>query len=266
MHSNKAMWALVRLTCQSIIKIHPSIVPNSGRQHFETFSVAPSKSFSFCLQWWEMNIDGQCFHSECVVPISWQWVSDSQIMSCGEQASARLAVKDSTPHPEMFRGLITFLGSWMQADVGHVTASVPLEMSCNHHTPGREWMRRVLTWDRPHCCSPANRYSKAFQNHTAKSEPTVNTPQTLWLSFGPSGLRFFFSFLLGNGCVKVWRVNFDPIKGAEWGFLMFWLPARLGSARLGYCWYLVLCQESVDPGRLAGTQVDLPRQVNENNY
>lgn len=131
----------------------------------------------------------------------------------------------------------------MQADVHHVTPSVRLEMSLNHQTPNtrecRAWVNEAcLTWDRLHCCSPgkqlqhrspANRQRTAFQNHTAKSDPTVNTPQTHWLSSGPSGLRFFF-FCLGNGCVKVWRVKFDPIKRAERGFLMFWLQARLGSA------------------------------------
>lgn len=159
----------------------------------------------------------------------------------------------------------------MQADAHHVTPSVRLEMSLNHQTPNiREccaWVNEAcLTWDRLHCSSPgkqlqhrspANRQRTAFQNHMAKSDPTVNTPQTHWLSSGPSGLSFFFC--LGNGCVKVWRVKFDPIKRAERGFLMFWLQAWLGSARLGYFWNLVMCQESVVLRRLTGTQEDVPR-------
>lgn len=49
--------------------------------------------------------------------------------------------------------------------------------------------------------SAANRHSEAFQNHTAKCDPTVNTPQSHWLSFSPSGLRLFLFLLV----MAVWK-------------------------------------------------------------
>lgn len=178
---------------------------------------------------------GRWFHSEGLVHITWQWVSDSRVMSCNRLW--RISSSGIGRHgfcswfQNVPSGLFT---SWISGKKKpnnrwcwapgwglHISRllNASRRWSCDaERAPGDE-LKPSDTWytgmqglsgrsafdvgasalqaalgSSSSVAAPQTASDTAFQNHTAKSDPTVNTPQTHWLSSGPSGLRFFFFF------------------------------------------------------------------------